>query len=158
MSEYGQSLKQKGLDSSNSAGKETETWDKIRLQMKAYMMFTGYILYRAYRGFFVILPEVFRAVYRKMKDAVNMTVFDDEFKDAGDLNLETGKTRLRTRVTVSVLASIITAQYVVTGMLRVFKIFLAKTYETKSLSKSFLAAVNSVESNEDRILRIKNTR
>jgi hypothetical protein len=126
-----------------------------------------YMGYRGYRGFFVILPAVFKEVYRKMEASVDFRVLDDDDDDNVnenvkkerseiDVNPQTGKVRWRTRITVSVLAGIVTLSYVVGGLARVFMKFIRTIVKTSSLSGSFLAAADEVESNEGRIMRIAN--
>lgn len=113
----------------------------------------------------MILPEVFKEVRRKVRSAVDMSVFDDEYENnydqpsknegqARDVNPETGKTRWRTSVAVSILASIITVFYVVQGATIVLRMFIGTSTKTSSLSGSLLAAADEVETNEDRILRM----
>ncbi len=83
-----------------------------------------YIIYRGYRGFFVILPAVFKEVYRQLEesDLVMDAYGDEEVEDGGSSGGEVGEKkplRLRTRITTSILTSILTMSYVVSGGIRV---------------------------------------
>ncbi len=83
-----------------------------------------YIIYRGYRGFFVILPAVFREVYRQLEESdLVMDAYGDEEVD-GNSGGEAGEKkplRLRTRITTSILTSILTMSYVVSGGIRVLR-------------------------------------
>lgn len=82
-----------------------------------------YIIYRGYRGFFVILPAVFREVYQQLEESdLVMDAYGDEDateKNGGGEVGEKKPLRLRTRITTSILSSILTMSYVVSGALRV---------------------------------------
>ena len=84
-----------------------------------------YIIYRGYRGFFVILPAVFREVYRQLEESdLVMDAYGDEEVDGGNSGGEVGEKkplRLRTRITTSILTSILTMSYVVSGGIRVLR-------------------------------------
>jgi hypothetical protein len=130
--------------------------------VQSSLLYVGFILYRAYRGFFVILPEVFRRVYDRLERAVDAAPFDDSGKSksssnaqssAEDVDPETGRVRWRTRLTVSVLASIVTTSYVVGGAVRVGARFVSSLLGTSSVSESFRAAAVEQEDNESKILR-----
>eukprot|EP00984_Skeletonema_dohrnii_P021193 scaffold10516_cov88-Skeletonema_dohrnii-CCMP3373.AAC.1 len=81
-----------------------------------------YIIYRGYRGFFVILPAVFREVYRQLEESdLVMDAYGDEeeeVENGGEVG-EKKPLRLRTRITTSILSSILTMSYVVSGGIRV---------------------------------------
>jgi hypothetical protein len=136
---------------------------KFRYLLQTCLLYTAFIAYRAYRGFFVILPAVFRSVYERLERAVETAPFDDSSSPSAavaakgaaddDINPDTGKVRWRTRITVSVLASIVTASYVVGGAARVLGRFVSSLAETSSVPESFQAAANQQEVNESKILR-----
>lgn len=86
--------------------------------IKSNILWMLYIIYRGYRGFFVILPAVFKEVFRQLEESnVAMDAFGDDTSQA--TNSEQQPMRLRTRITVSVLSAILTLSYVVSGALRV---------------------------------------
>ena len=95
-----------------------------------------YIFYRGYRGFFVILPAVFREVYRQLdeSDLVMDAYGDDDEKEEDEkehaLTADAGQqvspqqqqqppARWRTRITISVLSMVLTSSYVFSGAFRV---------------------------------------
>jgi hypothetical protein len=105
----------------------------VLCKLQANMLWVLYILYRGYRGFFVILPAVFREVYRKLdeSDLVVDVYGDEELEEreyAVNENAGGGNSplqqlrepmRLRTRITISILSIMLTLSYVVSGGLRV---------------------------------------
>jgi hypothetical protein len=92
----------------------------ILYSIQSNILWMMYIFYRGYRGFFLILPAVFREVYRQLEESnVIVDAFDDESKQVSS-SVEQQPMRLRTRITVSVLSGILTLSYVVSGLLRVF--------------------------------------
>jgi len=98
-------------------------------RLQANVLWILYIIYRGYRGFFVILPAVFREVYRKLEESeLVVDVYGDEEEEekeyAVNANAEQQQPRqqpmrLRTRVTISVLSGMLTLSYVVSGAFRV---------------------------------------
>jgi hypothetical protein len=166
LNEYGQSLKPKAVQVYVQAAQTTKMNRRIGLKAKSCLYWTLYIAYRGYRGFFVIMPAVFREVYRKMESAVDFRYLDDDedVSNAGasgrgaggplDVNPTTGKVRWRTRITVSVLAGFVTLSYVVGGLARVVMKFVRTMLQTSSLSDSFSMAAEEVEGNESRLMRL----
>ncbi len=100
---------------------------------KACSLIALFIIYRAYRGFFVVLPAVFKNVYLKLELAVD-NPFDPsiELRDQ-DLDPKTGKLRGRSRIVVSLLAGMVTASYVVNGAFRVALKFIRSIIATSSV-------------------------
>lgn len=101
-------------------------------KLQADILWMLYILYRGYRGFFVILPAVFREVYRKLeKSGLVVDVYGDEEIEEKEyaVNSNAGGNmqprqlrepmRLRTRITISMLSGMLTLSYVVSGALSV---------------------------------------
>jgi hypothetical protein len=163
LNDYGQSLKPKAIQVYFQAGQATKMNRRIGLKAKACLYWTLYIGYRGYRGFFVILPAVFREVYRKIETAVDFRVLDDDEDVSSadtsargplDVNPTTGKVRWRTRITVSVLAGFVTLSYVVGGLARVVMKFVKTMLRTSSLLNSFSVAAEEVEGNESRLMRL----
>jgi hypothetical protein len=120
-------------NNNNTSNSNSNTSIKtIVLRLKSNILWTLYILYRGYRGFFVILPAVFREVYRQLEssdlviDAYNDDDDDDDVSISGVVGVggsneveESKPLRWRTRITISILSSILTLSYVVSGALRV---------------------------------------
>ena len=70
----------------------------------------------------MILPAVFREVYRQLEesDLVMDAYGDEEVDDLGSREVgEKKPLKLRTRITTSILSSILTMSYVVSGGIRV---------------------------------------
>ena len=108
----------------------------ILYRIQGYSLWMLYIFYRGYRGFFVILPAVFREVYRQLdeSDLVMDAYGDDDEKEEDEkehaLTADAGQqvspqqqqqppARWRTRITISVLSMVLTSSYVFSGAFRV---------------------------------------
>lgn len=154
--EYGIALKPKAMEAKEKISKVGGTSaERFRYRLQSCGLFTLFILYRAYRGFFVILPAIFQQVFKKMEKTVESPFTDDITDGTGaDVNPKTGKIRLRTTVTVSILAAIVTLSYAVTGACYVFGQFVSTITKTSSASTSFLAAADEMEVNESKIMRL----
>lgn len=158
--DYGVALKPKAIEAKDKISTMTKPVKKFRYRLQACILLSLFIIYRAYRGFFVILPAIFREVYKKMEKTVE-SPFSDNYilNDQGekqDVNPKTGKLRLRTTITVSILAGIVTLSYTVTGALRVLNRFFRTATKTSSASTSFLAAADEMETNENKIMQLTN--
>lgn len=163
LDEAGQSLKPRAVKASARASLVEKKGEKILYVLETCGLYSLFILYRAYRGFFVLLPAVFREVYSRMSTTVDSPFESTDLDNSGggyrqDIDPETGKLRWRTRFTVSLLAMIVTASYVVGGALRVLAKFVRTITQTSSVSGSFAAAADEQESNEDKIMRMANKR
>lgn len=142
---FGLSLKPKAVQAQEKRSTATKKSDQFFYSLQSCGLFTSYICYRAYRGFFVILPAVFREVYRKLENAVDNPFTEDSIAD-GSPNSE--KRSLRTRVTVSVVAGIVTVSYFINGVWRVALKFIRTVIKTSSPSSSFSAAADEMQENE----------
>lgn len=130
---------------------------KILYAAKSCGLFTLFIIYRAYRGCFCILPAVFREVYRKMEVTVRDPFNEVDYTAAttpDDISPTTGKVRLRTRVVISILTSIVTLSYVITGAFKVFQMFVGTATRTSSVEPAFEAAADEILSNEGRVMKL----
>jgi len=122
---------------------------------KSCALFTLFILYRAYRGFFVIVPEVFRSTFRKLEAVVDEAPFDDDYIMETPVAEKNKKYPWRTRITISVLAAVVTASYMLGGAIRVgLKLIKSFLSGGNSVSQSFEAAASEQELNEHKILRL----
>jgi hypothetical protein len=125
--------------------------------LKSCALFSLFIIYRAYRGFFVLLPAVFRQSYAKLKAAVDSPFVEEEKDDdkslstKEDVNPKTGQVRLRTQVVVSILSMIVVASFVMNGAWEVLLQFLSTIRKTSSIQTSFEAAAEKVLINEDKV-------
>jgi len=123
-----------------------------------------YIIYRGYRGFFVILPAVFKEVYRQLDESsLVIDVYGDDSNDNEEKEYavnsnadnkqqeEQQPIRWRTRLTISVLSAMLTLSYVVSGALRVLGSFIKSFTNTLSVESSLEAAADEVAINEDKL-------
>lgn len=154
----GMSLKPKAMEAKERLTAMRKPSKKLKYTLQSCFYFGLFIVYRAYRGFFVILPAVFREVYSTMEKTVQSPFSDlDEPADL-DVNPKTGKSRLRTVVTVSILAGIVTISYTLSGAMRVLGSFFRTISKTSSPSMSFQAAANEMETNESKIMNLAKKR
>jgi hypothetical protein len=147
----GQSLKPAAAKASAKSTLVEGRWPKLRYHLQSCILYSLFIVYRAYRGFFVILPAVFRETFRKMETVVDGNPFDD----AGPDIIRFGgppRTTWRTRVTVSVLAVVVTASYVLGGFLRVMMAMI-RGAQHGNIPQSFADAASVQERNEKMLLK-----
>jgi hypothetical protein len=145
---YGQSLKPRAMEKKGQLAIAETRKRKLWLGFQACTYFSLFIAYRAYRGIFVLLPAVFKEVYTKMEK------LDSPFVDEPgetDVNPETGKLRWRTRITVSILAAMVTLTYMVGGMANVLAKFIKSLTQTSSPTSSFEAAADETIKYENKI-------
>jgi hypothetical protein len=152
LTDYGQSLKPKAQKASANAYQTDSKGKKVMYTLQTCVYYLAFIIFRGYRGFFVLLPAVFRQVYARLENAMDYELDEDDQIIATSSSSST-KAKWRTKITVSLLAGIVTASYVVGGMLRVFGKFLRTMTQTSSVKGSFEAAADQVEQNETRIRR-----
>eukprot|EP00980_Cylindrotheca_fusiformis_P014767 scaffold4026_cov117-Cylindrotheca_fusiformis.AAC.2 len=146
VNDLAQSLKPEAQKAAVESAEAETTAKKILLALKSYCCYMLFILYRSYRGIFVLSPAVFRRVYSKLKDAIDTDLETD------DMDLETSKkASVRTRITVSILAGIVTFSYFLGGAIRVIGKFFRTIVNTTSASKSFEAAVDELADHEGRV-------
>lgn len=152
-------------DTSVDATKKEQRVNKaknILCRLQANLLWVSYIFYRGYRGFFVILPAVFREVYRQLEESnLVVDVYGDEEEDekeyAVNENAEQQQPeqkepmRVRTRLTITILSMMLTLSYVVSGALRVLGKFIKTFTNTTSVESSFEAAAEEVAVNEDKL-------
>ena len=125
---------------------------KIFFTMKACLLIASFLMYRSYRGLFVILPAIFRNVYDKLENSVGVDFLDEDKDSKMDIDPQTGKLRFRTRVVVSLLASVVTVSYMISGASKVVTRFYKTITSTSDVEKSFEAAADEVIKNEKTIL------
>ena len=129
LNEAGMTLKPKAIAAKEKTESATSTADqKLRYALQSSILYTLFIVYRAFRGFCVILPAVFNEVRRKLQIAVEQPLLDAGLAVKDDIDPKTGKVRLRTSMTVNFLASLVTIKYVVTGLFRVMGKFLRGSF------------------------------
>jgi hypothetical protein len=151
--DWGQSFQSRAQKSSAKSYQAKTRSTKFICALQSSCYYILFILYRGYRGFFVILPVVFRRVYAKLETAMET---DLSLEDGTDHMSMAGSVSWRTRITVSVLATIVTFSYVLGGALRVATKFFRTVTKTSSVPQSFQAAADEIIEHEDRIRRIGN--
>jgi hypothetical protein len=139
--EAGMTLKPKAIAAATKRqAPSTSMLQKVTYGLQSSVLYTLFLLYRAFRGFCVILPAVFQEVRRKLQTAMPEEAVED------DVDPTTGKVRLRTSLTISFLASIVTAKYMVMGVFRVLGKFIR--------GRSFAAAADEVTNVENETLNM----
>mmetsp|Transcript_31950 Transcript_31950/g.46555 ORF Transcript_31950/g.46555 Transcript_31950/m.46555 type:complete len:261 (-) Transcript_31950:626-1408(-) len=157
--DYGLSLKPKAITAKEKSAslaasqKEGTRTKRLLYTLESCAYFVLFMIYRAYRGFFVILPAVFQEVNRKMTDVIDAP-FDEDEVDNNNSLVEPKKPKKRTRITVSILAVLVTASYVVTGASRAFIKFCKTILTSSSVTSSLEAAVDEMIINEEKVKKI----
>lgn len=183
LDEFGRSLKSRAIKanaiaslvkkpsstskSSNKGATLLYITKKCMYLFQSCLFYVGYLLYRGYRGLFVIVPEVFRVTFKKLESTIEESPFasDDDEDESDNSSLGSVSTRnavssskasemdkgkrWRTRVTVSLLSGIIMTSYVLGGALRVLSRIIMTLRSSKGdVSQSFAAGVEEQEKNE----------
>eukprot|EP00529_Nitzschia_sp_RCC80_P029453 CAMPEP_0113513440 /NCGR_PEP_ID=MMETSP0014_2-20120614/39865_1 /TAXON_ID=2857 /ORGANISM="Nitzschia sp." /LENGTH=328 /DNA_ID=CAMNT_0000409847 /DNA_START=69 /DNA_END=1055 /DNA_ORIENTATION=+ /assembly_acc=CAM_ASM_000159 len=154
---------QASLDGSQAATKSA----KFGYGVMSCLYYSLFILYRAYRGFFVLLPAVFKQVYVQMEDAMkssNMVLIEAEEKELraeggseggdGEGEVYIPRKTWRTTLTVSVLATVVTASYMIGGTVQMATNFFKTLTTSSSVPKSFEAAADGMVDYESKIGKI----
>lgn len=141
----GLSLKPRAQLTDSKAKQAPSRLRKFLLRTKACLLYSLFILYRGYRGFFVIIPAVFREVYLKLESAVEPSPFDAT---------ESNAVKWQTRITVAIMATVLTASYILGGFLRVMMKLGKTIFQTSDIAHSFEEAAKEQEVNEDRVVRL----
>lgn len=136
--EVGQGFKPRAVASSSKLAMAESKPLKLRYLLQTCAFFTLYTIYRGYRGFFVILPAVYREVVRKLQNA-----FADDVEINGN-DSAVDPPGWQTRLTVRILAALVTAFYVCGGFLRIVKRFVQTLVEGR-VTDSFAAAAEEQE-------------
>jgi len=130
--------------------------------LKSCLYFTLYVLYRSFRGSFLVLPKVFQGISKKLEKAVDSPFLvmerqkgateTESFVSTKNSSIE----RWNRKVTVSLLAAIVTSTYVVGGFVHILRRFSKVILDSSSVTSSFEAAADETEKNEERLLYIAN--
>ena len=156
LNDIGQSFKPKAETAVAKGYQSDGQGLKVFYAIKACLYYMLFILYRTYRGLFILVPAVFRNVYKKMELAMNandLTLADEESDDDAVAAPEKPVT-WRTKITVSILATVVTASYVVGATFQMCKQFLRTITKSKSVPKSFEAAADELVTYEDKVSKI----
>ncbi|GAX09862.1 hypothetical protein FisN_11Lh158 [Fistulifera solaris] len=141
----GLSLKPRAQMTDSKAAQAPSRWRKVLFRAQACALYSLFILYRGYRGFFVIIPAVFREVYLKLESTVDPEPL--RVTEANGVNWQT-------RITVAIMATVLTASYIVGGFLRVMMKLGKTLFQTSDIAHSFEEAAKEQEVNEDRVTRL----
>jgi len=157
LNELGNNFKAMAQKSTAKGYQCEDRYKKILYAVKSCVYYTLFILYRSYRGFFVLLPATFRQVYQKMEAAMNtgnLSLEEISFPENGNDSVSSSSTTWKTKLTVSLLASVVTISYVFGGILKMASKFIRTIAKTSNVSKSFEAAADEVVNFEGRISRV----
>ena len=145
LGELGASFKSKAREKGFRAKKASTKKGKIMNALLSSLYYLLFFIYRAYRGFFVILPEVFKRVYAKLE-----TALEDYADEGSDEKPQTTETvSWRTRLTVSICAIVFTGSYAVGGSIEMIKTFIRAALNTKSLPDSLGAVAEAMDGHRD---------
>ena len=100
---WGLALKQKGVASRDDFLEASAPVDKAKSLAAAGALFGVFVAYRAYRGFFVVLPAVFTEVRDKMRTGVLPAEVER------DIDPKTGELRARSALLMNLGACVFTA-------------------------------------------------
>ena len=127
--------------------KETQLRSKrFGFALVATFYFIMFLFYRAYRGFFVLLPEIFRRVYDKLESTVGVDLSLEDKQVAGASSVT-----WQTKLTVFILATVVTCSYFIGGAFRIASKFIGSIGRTSSVPESFGAAAKEAVDHENRI-------
>lgn len=105
---WGANLKTQAREIKASLSDETGL-SKVSRVLQCVGLYALFVVYRAWRGFFVIVPEVFREVQAKLKAGI----VEQENTANADVDPSTGKLRMRSAFVVWLGASMVTAVFTV---------------------------------------------
>jgi hypothetical protein len=147
LSELGVSFKSKAKETGLRAKEASTKKAKILNLLMSSMCYLLFFVYRAYRGFFVILPAVFKRVYAKLETAVE----DYALEERDEAPAPTETVSWKTRLTVGICAIVVTGSFAMGGSIILIKTFVRAVLNTKSLPDSFDAVADVIESQGDEV-------
>jgi hypothetical protein len=153
LNEVGEKFKTMAQKSTAKGIKSENQSTKILYATKACLYYTLFIIYRTYRGFFVLLPATVRQVYHQMEVVMNTGNLDMIENDDTDTTT-VKKNGWRTKITVSLLTSVVTVSYICGGVLKLVSKFVRTMFKTSNVTKSFEAAADEMGNFEGRISRV----
>lgn len=143
--DLGRSFKSVAQGAAEKSESSTSTSAKALFSIKACVFFLLFISYRAFRGVFVLSPAIFKRVYEKLSELdLGLDTKVEDSTDGVNPNW-------RTKITVSVLSSVVVFSYFLTAILKVAKKFFQTIAKTTSAIKSFDAAAQELLDHEDTI-------
>jgi hypothetical protein len=155
LNEVGEKFKTMAQKSTANGIKSKNQSTKILYAANACLYYTLFIIYRTYRGFFVLLPATVRQVYHQMEVVMNTGNLDMIDENDDDTTTDTvKKNSWRTKITVSLLTSVVTVSYICGGVLKLVSKFVRTMFQTSNVTKSFEAAADEMGNFEGRISRV----
>jgi len=156
LNEVGEKFKTNAQKSTAKGIESKKQSTKILYAAKACLFYTLFILYRTYRGFFVLLPATVRQVYHQMEVVMNTGNLDmiEKNDDTTDTTTTVKENSWRTKITVSLLTSVVTVSYICGGVLKLISKFIRTMLKTSNVTKSFEAAADEMGNFEGRISRV----
>lgn len=145
--DFGKALKLEAQKASRSSTEATSKLKKVLHSILSSSYYMAFVLYRAYRGVFVLSPAVFRRVYVKLDEAIGSDLPKTSDNESGNVSYGSWRTRL----TVSTLAVIVTFSYFLGGCLRSISKFFKTIKSTTSVSTSFEAMIEEISDHEKRV-------
>lgn len=156
LDKIGSSLKPKARQASVMYTASTAKGQRIKYFLKTWAFYSLYLLYQALRGVVAVMPAVYLQLYAKFANVVEYPFAEDNSVIMRDVDPETGNLRWRTRVTVGLLAAVLSASYIVMGAMRVLWAMGQSLRQTRSLIDAMTVAVDKQEENEIKMQRLGN--
>ena len=152
--EMGLGLKSRAVLANAKASLAESKSARFFYTVKSCACFALFILYRAYRGFFIIAPAVFRAARDKLETVVDEAPFEDRLYYSSSSTESLQNKNWKTRITVSVLAVIVTTSYLLGGAVRVVGKLIQSGLASRDGPRSWHDAAAEQERNEAKLLRL----
>lgn len=143
--DLGRSFKSVAQGAAEKSESSTSTSGKIFHTTRGCLFFLLFISYRAFRGIFVLSPAIFKRVYEQLSELdLGLETKAEDSTDGVNPNW-------RTKITVSILSSIVTFSFLLGWAFKVCKKFFSTIAKTTSAIKSFDAAAQELLDHEDTI-------
>jgi hypothetical protein len=146
LSELGGSFKSKAEETGDKSKQASTKKGKILNAFVSSLYYLLFFVYRAYRGFFVLMPAVFKRVYAKLETAMEGDMLEEESEKTGP----DGKISWKTRLTVTMCAVVVTGSYAVGGCIQIMNTFIRAVLNNKSIPDSFKAVAEAMEGQSDK--------
>ena len=109
---WGLGLKARAYAARDGAGLAPDGTRALALRCKFAGLLALFIVYRAYRGFFVVLPAVFSAVRARVREGW----VEVEEAATADVDPATGELKKRSAILINIGAALVVAAYMVEGV------------------------------------------
>jgi hypothetical protein len=151
-----------GTTTTASNNRYSLVFTKYRYYAQACLYYTLFLIYRAYRGFFIILPAVFRETFRKLQNTIDDTPFEASETTTATANADNDTLSsekpmsIRTRITISIISAFVLGTYVIGGAIRVTTSMVRSIMNGSNLIQSLQNAIQIQERNELSLLQKSN--